>query len=253
MSADEVQIKIAPEDVERVSEPSTESGTDASASDCSQDDWTVPWSAAAPVEGTLLIFDWDDTILPTTWIQQNGLGLGPDSVLTEEQSVQLQALAELAMQTLLAAKRHGKVIFVTNAEHGWVELSCAKFLPSLLPALEGVRILSARSAYEPLGVTEVSEWKVLAFESEISNFFERCIAVSGSAPVNVVSIGDASHERAALFHAMEHRQTCHTKSLKLNEKPALDQLLREHELISGCFSEVVSHDGHLDLCVLGLC
>jgi hypothetical protein len=33
------------------------------------------------------------------------------------------------------------VVLVTNAERGWIELSCQKFMPTLFPSLENVKAL----------------------------------------------------------------------------------------------------------------
>jgi len=55
---------------------------------------------------------------------------------------------------------HGNVIIITNAETGWVELSCKKFMPRVLPFLEKLRVLSARSAFEALYPESPSDWKV---------------------------------------------------------------------------------------------
>jgi len=199
-----------------------------------------------PIEDTILIFDWDDTVLPSTWIQEQGLRLDDESVPTEEQMAVLGSLAELAEQTLTIAKRHGKVVLVTNAERGWIELSCQKFVPALQPVLEDVKILSARSMYEQHGVTSPFEWKYLAFENEIHNFYE---LIPDDHRKNIISFGDSAHEREALIRVTERMQKCCTKSMKFVERPEVEQLMKEHQLISGCFKEIVNHEGNLDLCI----
>jgi hypothetical protein len=230
------------------SDPSTELGSEGSeTSECSDDecgdeDGPVLFS----VEDTILIFDWDDTMLPSTWIQAQGLRLDDDSVVTETQQEQLQVLASHAIETLCVAKRHGKVLLVTNAERGWIELSCSKFMPSLLPWLQDVKILSARSTYEQRGVTSPYEWKYFAFESEISSFVEM---FPGDQRKNVISFGDSVHEREAVIRVTGLFPNCCTKSLKFVERPEVEHLCKEHELISGCFRDIVNHDGNLDLCI----
>ena len=67
---------------------------------------------------------------------------------------ELEELALHAAETLQMAKRFGKVVLVTNAECGWIELSCRKWMPSLYPHLEDVRLFSARSTYEAQGEEE---------------------------------------------------------------------------------------------------
>lgn len=227
------------------SDPSTEIGSEDSDSEYSDDDCdSTPLGFG--IEDTILIFDWDDTVLPSTWIQEQGLRLDDDSLVSEEQKVVLSNMAEFARQTLTTAKRHGKVVLVTNAERGWIELSCQKFMPALYPALEDVKILSARSTYEQHGVTSPFEWKYLAFESEIHSFFELFAAEHRK---NVISFGDSAHEREALIRVTERMHMCCTKSLKFVERPEVEQLIKEHELISGCFKHIVHHVGNLDLCI----
>lgn len=230
------------------SAPSTELGSgsgDSSDSEASDDDEDNSIPAFAP-EDTILIFDWDDTVLPSTWIQEQGLRLDDDSVLTDGQLAQLNTMAQYATNTLQVAMRFGKVVLVTNAERGWIELSCQKFMPSLCPLLESVKILSARSTYEQQGIASPFEWKYLAFESEITEFY----TVLGSDHCkNVISFGDSAHEREALIRVTERISNCCTKSLKFVERPEIEQLLKEHELISGCFRHIVNHHGNLDLCI----
>jgi len=227
------------------SDPSTEIGSQDSDSDYSDDDCDDALGGFS-IEDTILIFDWDDTVLPSTWIQEQGLRLDDESVLNEEQIAALTHMSEFAAQTLIVAKRHGKVILVTNAERGWIELSCQKFMPQLCSVLEDVKILSARSTWEHQGVASPFEWKYLAFEGEIHSFYGD---VSTERTKNVISFGDSAHEREALIRVTERMPSCRTKSLKFVERPEVEQLVKEHELISGCFKHIVNHDGNLDLCI----
>jgi hypothetical protein len=232
------------EDVE--SDPSTEIGSEDSDSDYSDDDCDSNPHGGFAVEDTILIFDWDDTVLPSTWVQEQGLRLDEDSLLSESQIAILEKMAEAAARTLNTAKRHGKVILVTNAERGWIELSCQKFMPALYSSLEDIKILSARSTYEPTGLTSPFDWKFLAFESEIHSFFEQFPPEQWK---NVISFGDSAHEREALIRVTERMPSCCTKSLKFVERPEVEQLMKEHELICGCFKEIVNGSRNLDLCI----
>merc|ERR1711924_5074 len=95
---------------------------------------------------TLILFDWDDTLFPTSWLLQRGLLERPMPARTpsREERVQLQRMAEHARDTLAMALQIGKVVIVTNGEEGWVEMSCEEFLPSLIDMLQKVDIVSAR-------------------------------------------------------------------------------------------------------------
>jgi hypothetical protein len=198
------------------------------------------------IDETILIFDWDDTVLPSSWVQEKGLKLDRESQPTQKQQEDLAELARLASETLRLAKQMGTVLLVTNAERGWIELSCQKFMPELLPSLENVKLLSARSAYEPSYGSSPLEWKLRAFESEIGRIFAAG-EESDARRKNVVSIGDSAHEREALIRVTAGIPNCRTKSLKFVERPGVEQLCKQHALVARCFSRIVHHDGNLDL------
>jgi len=234
------------------SDASTEPGSEESDVEYSDEDRDsaplVPFSMEEtfPSESTLLLFDWDDTVLPTTWIEAQGLRLDDSSVLTEAQRAQLELMAEHAHQTLEVAKTQGKVVLVTNAESGWVELSCKKFMPSLYPSLHDVKILSARSTFEQRGVARPAEWKYCAFQCEIERFFRMFTAERRK---NVISVGDSVHEREALIRVTERMSNSYVKAVKFTERPGVEQLLKEHQLMSRCMGDIVNHEGSLDLCI----
>jgi hypothetical protein len=221
-----------------------DSCSELSMDDTSSDEFDSLDDSPFTMEQNLLIFDWDDTILPSTWIQKQGLTLNDASVVTEEQREQLNSMAQCAIRTLREAKRHGTVVLVTNAERGWIELSSRKFMPSICPLLEGFKIVSARALHEKPGVTLPSMWKSLAFRTEINTFYQ---SLDPDSTRNVISFGDAMHERLAVFQVTSDMTNTHTKSFKFMEQPHLEQLKKELELIFWCLRHIVSHSGTLDL------
>eukprot|EP00929_Paragymnodinium_shiwhaense_P057673 TRINITY_DN2887_c0_g1_i1.p1 TRINITY_DN2887_c0_g1~~TRINITY_DN2887_c0_g1_i1.p1 ORF type:complete len:248 (+),score=59.54 TRINITY_DN2887_c0_g1_i1:304-1047(+) len=177
---------------------------------------------------TVIIFDWDDTVLPSSWVQEQGLRLDGESQLTPTQQV-----------------------LVTNAERGWIELSSRKFLPSLLPTLEDVKLLSARTEYERPEVVSPFEWKLRAFQHEILRLFHER-GGGQQKRKNILSFGDSAHEREALIHATANLPNCRTKSLKFVERPRIETLRKQHSLVARCVKKIVHHDGNLDLCLRSL-
>lgn len=198
---------------------------------------------------TLLIFDWDDTVLPSTWVQHQKLRLDEASEVTAQQREQLNEVATCVAETLRQAKQYGKVVLVTNAEKGWIELSCKKFLPTLYPVLEGIEILSARSTYETPQMTSPLDWKLRAFESEICRVYGSEILAEPTMRKNVLSLGDSVHEREALMRSTALFPNCLSKSLKFVERPDISQIIKQHQLVTGCFNSIVHHVGNLDLLI----
>lgn len=198
---------------------------------------------------TFFIFDYDDTLLSSTWLQRQGLRLDRASQPTAEQREALAELATSAGKTLRAARQRGTVILVTNAERGWIELSCQKFMPTLSPMLENVKLVSARTSYEGPQCPSPLDWKLHAFAAEIGNFFGPDVLSDADRRKNVFSLGDSVHEREALFKATASLPNCCSKSFKFCERPDIGQMCKQHELILGCFEQVVHHGGNLDLCI----
>jgi len=224
------------------SEASTESGCES----LDLESQGEPSQSDLPV--TFLIFDWDDTLLPLTWLRQQGLLGSQRTQLGEEQRAQLSGAARCVARTLKLAKQLGRVAIVTNAEAGWVEASMQRFMPALAPLLDGMQVTSARTAYQWRAPDAPPEWKRMAFEREIGEFCQR---LPDGCWANVVSLGDLHCERDALFEAIEDAPDCWGKALKLLERPSLEQLVRQHGLIQECLAQVVAHNGCLDMSVEG--
>jgi len=197
-------------------------------------------------EETFFIFDYDDTILPSTWVNRQGLRLDAGSCPNPQQLAVLGEVAALAAKTIRLARQRGTVIFVTNAERGWIELSCQKFMPTLTPLLENIRMVSARTTYEGPSAPSPLDWKMCAFEDALVHHFGARLADPNSRK-NVLSLGDGIHEREALLQSTQGLFNCHPKSLKFVERPDISQVLKQLELISGNFENIVNHMGSLDL------
>lgn len=200
-------------------------------------------------EETLIIFDWDDTVLPSSWVKNHGLRLDDGSRVEAWQREHLGQVARAAAQTLRAAKQLGTVVLITNAERGWIELSCNKFLPTLLPILEDIKLVSARTTYEGPEITSPVDWKVHAFKNEIDRFYARETSLGAQRRKNVLSLGDSIHEREALMRATAPMQDCRSKSVKFKEMPDVPEILKQHSLVASCFEQIVHHDANLDMCI----
>jgi len=219
--------------------------TDADCGPCPEATSGEECSATPEVGEALIFFDWDDTLFPTTALGAVGL---LDSLVdpSEDMSEQLQRLDTAVSATLSRAKARGRVIVVTNASHGWVEMSSRKYMPATEAALQVIEIVSARTAYEQHGLFQPTLWKCRAFADRIAPD----AALLDLQRRSIISIGDSLHEREALLWATQDMQDCWGKALKFVDRPSLESLLEQHELIVGCIDDVVDHDGPMD-CEVG--
>jgi len=197
---------------------------------------------------TLLIFDYDDTLFPTSFLAHHGYRLdGPDA--SPDVQAVLDEYSEFVEKSLLEASEHGQVVILTNAETGWIELTSQKFLPRLSELLVTFPLVSARSTYEPLGITSPFQWKLKAFESVIEDHYASLAAKNMSCIRNVLSFGDSVHERDAAHQVCSKLSRTLCKSIKFMERPDVTQLIKQHSLIRECLDQIVGHEGTLDLCI----
>lgn len=201
-------------------------------------------------QNTIIIFDWDDTLLSSSWLSSNGLYLY--SELTHEAVDQLKVLEAAVIKLINKALQFGEVYLVTNAENGWVELSAEKFLPGVVSLLPKVNIVSARSSYQSQFPNQPFEWKVEAFRSGLEQVFQDRAdfeekSHSMNSCRNVISFGDSMHERLALRRVTSNMPNTYSKSVKFVERPTIEQLERELTIINSSFDYLCTYSGDLDL------
>lgn len=191
---------------------------------------------------SVIIFDWDDTLLASSFLAGKGCRLDSDMQRCSDLLPHLRELEASVTAVLELALSYGHVFIVTNAETGWVQLSAQKFIPGVLPILEKVNILSARSTYEPMHPESPLKWKYYAFQERIAS-----VCPDHTMHKNVLSFGDSHVEREAVRAVTRGLPNSKTKSVKFAERPSMEQLRRQIELVTNCFQYIHSHDGDLDL------
>jgi len=195
----------------------------------------VPPAKRTPQHQTVIIFDWDDTLLCTSYLNHHdGEGLPP--------AIQrhLQAIESKAKELLELSLRLGHTFIITNAMEGWVEYSAAKWVPALLPLLEKVEIISARSRYEHLYPNEVRQWKIHAFR-DLQRELDMPVIT------NLNSMGDAEYEMEATQIMGKEFSEALVKTIKLRANPSPEELLKQLELVTQNFERIVTNARNLKI------
>jgi hypothetical protein len=186
-----------------------------------------------------IAFDWDDTLLSSSWLAQLGLRLDSAPEEVAECHGELKCLARPIVSTLrLALEYDASVTIIANAETGWVQLAAAKLLtfeeedtedaqlPSVLDALKRVTILSARSRLErcflprrpcPSRHTFPSDSRVAATQHPVQP--RRPLELVPDRYRNIISFGDSHVEREAVRAVVRGMDRTRCKSVKLSERP----------------------------------
>lgn len=212
-------------------------------------------SASHHPHPTVIIFDWDDTLLASSFLASKGHRLDTDTPLSDDVKQHLEQLDAAVSSILQAAMQYGEVHVVTNAETGWVQLSAQKWLPGVVPLLAKLNIISARSTFEEKFPGSPFKWKFHAMQGALQGIHGRVMEHEdehNGKHVHVISLGDSHVEREAARAVTSELKRIRTKTIKFPEHPTAEQLRRQLELVSNSLQYICSHDGDLDL-MLTIC
>jgi hypothetical protein len=230
------------------------------------------------------VFDWDDTLCPTSWLHRRGLlaargMLGPSAMtdacsaqraeLSSEERDKLARLEDHVLALLQHAAGFGPVFIITAARVNWVVASAFHFLPRVHALLAAVhpagrlQVVSAREWYQqhisqsliqsrpgsgqPL-LGDPLAWKTATFEALCAHLQVQDVARRRGQRTDLVSVGDATYEREACAR-MELRGPAfvRSKTLKLVDRPTLDELLDQLAVTLTLFGNMCRHDTSLHL------
>jgi hypothetical protein len=206
---------------------------------------------------TIIIFDWDDTLCPSSCMRRNASfdSRGRLTVrLNEEARMELSMLASQVIPLIEVAKMLGQVVIVTNAKRPWVDISCQNFLPSFKKELDKIPVIYALELVKPaeggrveVTNTTLTDSKVMAMKAAVTDFYSRYPNQSWK---NMVSIGDALFEHDAIKQVAAERpmfKPCRTKTLKLLEGPTVPGLVVQLSIVEKWLAKIVKLDGDIDI------
>lgn len=219
-----------------------------------------PGKSASP----LFIFDWDDTIFPTSEVLSN---MHPQVQVTNDGTIidvsdsnnasakrQFDEKMRVLEKTLGALLEHvskrGVVFIVTNSQTGWVHLSVEKYLPSMLPMIKAIPVISAHDIYaakSPKPNADLEPEKFNDWLSDAKKWAILTIIEQRRHEIHkVISIGDGLSERSAVLDLS--RETGITAcSIKMCERPSLDLLIIQQKYLMGVLDDVINRHSTTDL------
>jgi len=184
-------------------------------------------SARGVLGNTVIIFDWDDTLLCSSAIN------------TQQWSVQLlQELERAAGAALRAAMGLGETWVITNGNATWVEDSAKRFMPGLLPTLAQLKVVSARALHEAEFPGDPFMWKRQAFNQL---FATNPRYTEGG--INLVALGDQHPEIEAAQNVVKILGgSSLVKTVKLKGSPSVSELLGQLCRIERELARLVDED-----------
>ena len=181
---------------------------------------------------SIIIFDWDDTLLPTSFLSTDGV-LNEDVKISADDKAKLLKIEQYVFHLLSESIEKGNVYIITNAETGWVEYSASKFYSSIASLLPKIKIISAREEYEKIYPDDTRQWKIQAFLTVLKHVDVKLVT-------NIVCIGDSLFEMEAGRTLASKFTEAFIKTVKFKEAPNLDELLNQLKIVSLQFGTIYS-------------
>lgn len=237
------------------------------------------WLFADPSQ-TLLFFDWDDTLFPTTelfdrWGLPSNQSRWDSMELTSAQEMQLEKWSTACFQYLCTAcSLAERCVIVTNSKRPWVTDCINRFAPNLqrlfdkedgphivyareahthatrkISSTPPVRWQSPRVASEEEHEEQLRAWKYAAMRHEAKTFYSRH---KGQTWKNLISIGDMRYEHDAIqdlsFRRVgPRRERLRTKAFITGLQPSISALTFQMTHGVPVLPAIVRHNGDIDL------
>lgn len=220
------------------------------------------------VAGKAIIFDWDDTLLPTTFIRMFVMPTLPYTRTQSPLKPDSQFYAGLAeignhvRDLLVTASKFGRVGVVTLAERPWLTQSAEIFLPGF-NVQKILKDLNIPVVYAREFVAEHVFTRMPTMESLVRakrNAMAQCLNQLCGTPdnlVSVMSLGDSEIELIAsrqLCKSLSTRRSSKggstgpfCKTVLLAEAPTMAQLQKQLDTLNSDMAKLADHQGDLDL------
>ena len=179
---------------------------------------------------SLIIFDWDDTLLCTSFLTPNGV-YDENMELSATDREKVKKLEFAALNLLKKAIEKGDVYIITNAGPGWVEYSAEKFYPSLKTVLNKITIISARGEYEAESPGDPRKWKKRTFLNLQKKMNTKLVT-------NIICLGDSTFEMEAGKVLAKKFQQAFVKTVKFRENPKPEELHSQLVLVANQFNSI---------------
>lgn len=179
---------------------------------------------------SIIILDWDDTLLCTTFLAPNGF-YDERVTLSSIQDEQFKTLEENVFLLLSACLISSDTYIVTNSAPGWVQFSCQKFYPKVFGLLVRINVISARELFEKIHAGDMRKWKIETFQLIINKYRKSLLT-------NIMCIGDSFIEMEAGHLMANEFQKAVIKSIKFKEAPKVEELIKQLKLMNKQFMNI---------------
>lgn len=160
---------------------------------------------------TSFVFDWDDSLFPTTYLFKQFKCSTFDDIKRLQESLRYDELKNfhdtdnIAYNLLLESCKMDVVFILTSSTFGWVEHTCKVFYPKTYTLLKNITIIHSKefSAFESGKKAKAHVFDTLIFKRPKL--------------LQVIAVGNTIHDRYAVLHTGEKYPHIRKKSIMLTK------------------------------------
>ena len=191
---------------------------------------------------SIFIFDWDDTLMCTSFLTPLGSFEETGIKFDKDQMESIKILDDSVFKLLFSTIVLGDTYVVTNATNSWVHYSAEKFYPKVNSLLTKIKIMSARDSYEESFPLNNKQWK-------ISTFLDIKSVYQTASNINIICIGDSHIEMQAANALAAEFNTSYLKTIKFRESPKIEELIKQINLIAKNLKNIYEEKKNLSITV----
>lgn len=186
----------------------------------------------------LIIYDWDDTLFPTSWMKNNNIDIENDNDI-RKYKLYFNDIDNSLYKLLIISLKFAKVIIISNAQKRWIYKSAQLCLPKTSKLIKlYIKIISANENYS--NFVNINQWKICAFNNDIENYI--------NSSRDIINIGDALYEYEALL-SLKHKYMHYKylKNIKLVKDPTFNEIIDQQSILMKTLPKICVVNRHIDL------
>ena len=173
---------------------------------------------------TVFIFDWDDTLMCTTFILSKG------QILSEEDKNIINNLGKIVNIFLKECNKYGKIIIMTNSTEKWMKQTSEKYLKIKNNLIRKIKIISTRDKFAKKGI-EAKKWKELALEEILYKY--------GDKIENIICGSDSENDIEVFKNISEKYKKINISTIKFKAKPSPLIMIKQIEYLNKKLYEII--------------
>ena len=197
---------------------------------------------------TLLIFDFDDTLFCTKYLDT--FALSYQDIFTCKISLEqlnpclareIKDLETTIMDLFINLSQFCDVVIISNADLKWINNCLTHFLPEFKDYLDEneIKIHSAKNTFSKIVKSPV-DWKLKSFKKVVNDLY----GDDAYYDLNVISIGDGNEEKKAVFNLTKDfkNRKIKTKFIKMISFPSAASIVLQLKYLNDNLNDMILNE-----------